>query len=401
MKTPKLRASKTGSALRKIKRVDKTPIKSINLHKKYRPTRINDLVGQDSIKVIIKGWIKSGVYPSTILITGCTGSGKTTTARMIHNSINCGKDRESERLGNSHPDYKELNMGALGRIDDVRNLILTSDVMPSIGKKKIIVLDEAHRMTDAASSALLKPLEEPSEDTIWILCTTDPEKLLSTITNRCVVLPIKPIEPKLIRQRLKQIVISEKVSMPNKTQAGEALDLISNFAEGQMRKALSQLQSLLGAVQGGEKFDSKSVMDLYSQSGEADLDSQAVDLMVSMLTYDLSETIKICNTNGNPRGLVAKMLWLTDWIIQSNTGSMSFSPFIGKLFNSKKSKILKDKDLSKDFKEAFQIPNLINIMDVLLQITITWNTSGISERMLLSTWMAKVVANDYEYTTNR
>ena len=374
---------------------------SLNLHQKYRPPNIDGLLGQDAIQKTVNGWIKSGDYPSTIMITGMTGSGKTTTARMIHYAINCADDEAGVALGKQHPDYKELNMGELGRIEDVRNMLQTADVAPQIGKKKIIVLDESHLMTKAASSALLKPLEEPAPDTIWILCTTDPEKMLDTVNNRCTKLVVKPIAVDVIKKRLQQITIKEGVKFESKKKAGEALELIANFSEGQMRKALSQLQSLIGAVRSGEKFESKSVLDLYASTGEANLDAQAVDLLIAILTYNLSGAITICNGNDNPRGLVAKMQWLVDWVIQSNTGTMKFSPYIGKLFNQERKKACKDKEVAKDFKESFQLPNLINIMDVLLQINITWNTAGISERMLLTTWIAKVIANDYEYTVNR
>lgn len=379
----------------------KTSLKSLNLHQKYRPLTIDGLLGQEAIQRTVQGWVKSGNWPSTIMITGCTGAGKTTTARMIHQAVNCQGDESAIKLGKSHPDYKELNMGTLGRIEDVRNMLMSADVAPQLGQKKIIVLDEAHLMTKAAASALLKPLEEPSEDTIWILCTTDPEKLLNTVVNRCTKLAIKPIAKDVIKKRLQQIVVKEKVKFKSKKDAGEALELIANFSEGQMREALSQLQSLIGAVQSGEAFNAKSVLQLYASSGEANLDAQAVDLLIAMLSYDLSGAITICNQNDNPRGLVAKLQWLVDWIIQKNTGTMKFEPYIGKLFNSEKKKAMKDKDVAKDFKESFQLPNLINIMDVLLQITITWNSAGISERMLLTTWIAKLVANDYEYTVKR
>jgi len=392
-KTPKLRITKKVPSR-------KSP-KSINFHEKYRPPNIGGLLGQDAIQKTVNGWQKSGNYPSTIMITGCTGSGKTTTARMIHFAINCADDEAGQALGKSHPDYKELNMGELGRIEDVRNMLSTADVAPQIGKKRIIVLDESHLMTKAASSALLKPLEEPAPDTIWILCTTDPEKMLPTVLNRCTQLSVKPIASSIIKKRLQQIVIKEKVPFESKKKAGEALGMIANFSEGQMRKALSQLQSLVGAVDSGEAFDSKSVLSLYASTGEASLDAQAVDLLIAMLSYNLSGAITLCNTNDNPRGLVAKMQWLVDWVIQSNTGTMKFSPYIGKLFNQEKKKALSDKETKKEWDDSFQLPNLINIMDVLLQITITWNTAGISERMLLTTWIAKVIANDYDYTVNR
>jgi DNA polymerase-3 subunit gamma/tau len=213
--------------------------------KKYRPKKLNEVVGQKVAVGIIESMLSKNEIAPCILITGEFGTGKTTLARIIAIYVNCesgkgcGTCRSCVAMDKgSHPDVTEVNAADSRGIDTIRDLVTISQLAPRF-EKRVIILDEAHALTPQAASALLKPLEEPSKRTIWILCTTDAQKILSTIKSRSRQIKLLPAPAKSIQNLLQRICTAEGVPYPEK-----ALEMIATLADGHPRNAVHMLESV-------------------------------------------------------------------------------------------------------------------------------------------------------------
>ena len=166
---------------------------------KYRPQHFEDIVGQDEIKTILCNQIKQNKLKSAYMFIGGSGQGKTTTGRIFARDINGGIDPI------------ELDCASNNGVEEIRNVIKETRSKPLYGKYKAFLMDEAQSLTGASNSALLKVLEEPPSTNIFILCTTNPEKVLDTIRTRCQVYKFKPLTIDQIVGRLKYICGQEKI----------------------------------------------------------------------------------------------------------------------------------------------------------------------------------------------
>jgi DNA polymerase III subunit gamma/tau len=169
----------------------------------FRPKHLDDLVGQLRAKDVIGPWLRQDRIPGAILITGDRSAGKTTLSRVIGRVAVCVAPANGKSCGDcascksfdqdqdTHPDYREVNSANDRGIDAVRGMVSRLRNMP-IYRKRVVVFDEAHQITDAAQQALLKLVEEPPEHVVLIFATTNPEKLLPTLRSRCSLIPLKP-----------------------------------------------------------------------------------------------------------------------------------------------------------------------------------------------------------------
>lgn len=212
--------------------------------RKWRPQSFEQIVGQESLVRAIKNAISSGKIPHAFLFSGVRGVGKTTTARIIAKALNCKNPVDLEPCnhcpscediisGNSL-DVMEIDGASNRGIDNIRQIRDTVGYMPIAGKYKIYIIDEVHMLTNEASNALLKTLEEPPDHVIFILATTEAHKVLPTIKSRCQHYVFKKIPAKTIIQLLKQICDKEKIKYSE-----EGLYQIATAADGSMRDAES------------------------------------------------------------------------------------------------------------------------------------------------------------------
>lgn len=213
------------------------------LYQKYRSATFEEVVGQEVTVRTIKNAIRQNKVGHAYLFCGPRGTGKTTMARLLAKAVNC-ENPEEAPCGHcpnciaanegTHPDIIEINAANETHVEDIRDLIERARLAPMVGKHKVYIIDEVHQLSSAASSALLKTLEEPPENVIFILATTDPQKLLPTIISRCQQYSFYRIRTEKIRDHLLEIAEKENIRMEK-----EAAEKIAILANGGMRDALS------------------------------------------------------------------------------------------------------------------------------------------------------------------
>lgn len=229
-----------------------------SLYRKYRPLTFDSVVGQQHIVSTLEHAITEGRLSHAYLFCGPRGTGKTTMARILAKALLCrnaeaaraegasgcmpdGTCEECELIAEgSHPDVYELDAASRTGVDNVREEIINSvNFAPVRGKYKIYIIDEVHMLTTAAFNALLKTLEEPPAHVIFVLCTTDPQKILETILSRCQRFDFHRISNEDIEHRLSYVCEQEGFDYDD-----EALAIVARHAKGGMRDALSTLEQL-------------------------------------------------------------------------------------------------------------------------------------------------------------
>jgi DNA polymerase III subunit gamma/tau len=365
------------------------PEVSKSLAVRKRPTTLKTLVGQDHIVAQIKGMYKTRRWSASFLLEGQTGGGKTTVARIIATMLNCETGKacgtcSSCMMGTkNHPDIITINAGTDGKVDDIRKLVKGSHVAPMFNKR-VIIIDEAHKLTGASAEAILVPLEEPSQNTVFILCTTEPEKLKDTVKNRCTRFTMKPIKADDIVKRLSVIAKEEGHNIGKMEGGKEALNLIADFTNGSMREAISLLESVLFAAEGDADISNKDVLAAFVQNSEVDLDKAAVSLIAALLNKDMPSAVRIVRVAGNVRGLLSKSMWLVDYLIGSKTKSAKFKPYSGRLFETTAEK----HDIT------VKLSDLMPLQVRLVETELALNSTSTNESLLIQTAVFKYAADN-------
>ena len=226
------------------------------LYRKYRPQTFEDVVGQEHIERTIKNAIEQDKVSHAYLFCGPRGTGKTTTARLLAKALLCEGGPTADPDGTcegcqliaagEHPDVYELDAASRTVVDNVREEIINRvQFAPTRGRYKVYIIDEVHMLSVAAFNALLKTLEEPPSHVVFILATTDPQKVPETIHSRCQRFDFRRISAEAMVARLGAVCVSEGVEFE-----GEALDLIAHRAEGGLRNALTSLEQIIAFGEG-------------------------------------------------------------------------------------------------------------------------------------------------------
>ncbi len=264
-----------------------------NLALRYRPTSWDAIVGQPAVQVILRQMVAKDVVPHAIVLDGIRGSGKTSTARILAAAVNCEESTgpcthcascKSIADGNSM-DLLEIDAASNGLVEDIRKL--REQVLYSVGgQSRVVVLDEAHNISSAGFNALLKTLEEPPPNTIFVLLTTEPAKIPETILSRCMSFTFRKISVSDIRTRLQYICEKERIDVST-----DLLTAIAERADGGMRDAIMVLDqvSRVGITSADQFFEHLGELDFAPELIQFILDDKVPEVF-ALLDEQLSKT---------------------------------------------------------------------------------------------------------------
>ena len=259
------------------------------LYRTYRPTTFDEVVGQEYIVKTLKNAIKTNRIAHAYLFCGPRGTGKTSIAKLFSKAVNCTGEEticgECENckafINNSHPDVIELDAASNNSVENIREIVDKVKYAPILGKYKVYIIDEVHMLSGAAFNALLKTLEEPPANVIFILATTEPNKVIPTVMSRCQRYNFSKVEPFNMRKRIEYILKKENIAYDD-----HAIDLIISLSDGGMRDVLSILEQVL--AYGNYELRVKDVVEIFGLV--------SVDEKIKLISYvkhnDVSSAIK-------------------------------------------------------------------------------------------------------------
>ena len=335
------------------------------LYRTYRPEKLVDMVGQDEAVSLIQGQLENNELTHAYLFSGPRGVGKTTLARIIAKELGC----------DPVFDVAEIDAASHNKVDDIRDLNESINfVASSPDKKRIFILDEVHMLSNAASNAFLKTLEEPPDHVVFILATTEPERVLETIKSRTTHVIFKKIGEEVIFSRLSFIAKKEKIKI-NK----EILTSIANFSDGSLRDAINLLEQ--GVNTFGENITKE---DLYTMLGK--LNRSDIEILLSAIqnqdTTAVIDLAKVTFSKG----------------IQPKDFLLSLSEFFRNVFHLKYlSHEGKQEDLSTSIEELvnkandqFTSQQVVRILDLLDEANIEIKKTS-SHQLKLELFLIKLV----------
>ncbi|HBC96108.1 MAG TPA: DNA polymerase III subunit gamma/tau [Clostridium sp.] len=262
------------------------------LYREWRPKTFSDVVGQDHITVTLKNQILNHRIAHAYLFSGTRGTGKTSMAKIFAKAVNCLNLQDGEPCNQCEMckkinrgismDVIEMDAASKRRLEDIKDVIENVKYPPQEGKYKVYIMDEVHMLTQEAVNAFLKTLEEPPSNVIFILATTDPQKLPVTILSRCQKFDFRRIKSSDVFNRLRCIVDKQGIFADDRS-----LNLISRMCDGAMRDALSILDQAISMGDG--KVEYSSVVDMLGLVTNENL----FKLTDSIIEKDVESSMKI------------------------------------------------------------------------------------------------------------
>ena len=254
------------------------------LYRQYRPNRFSEVIGQDHITITLKNQVAADRPAHAYLFCGTRGTGKTTSARILARAVNCLSPEDGEPCGKCEAclassgdgvaDITEIDAASNNSVSDVRDLIDSAQYAPLKLRRRVFIIDEVHMLSGAAFNALLKTLEEPPEHILFILATTEPQKLPSTIISRCQRFDFRRLSVPDIKRTLTDVL-----GRAGATIEDGGLTLIARAAQGGMRDALSLADQCLAFC--GNTVSTQNVYDVLGSMEDAFLFDMAGMLLAS------------------------------------------------------------------------------------------------------------------------
>ena len=283
------------------------------LYRKYRPVDFNSVVGQDSIIKTLKNSIKNNNFSHAYMFFGPRGTGKTTVSKIFARNINCLNSKDGiaceecsackVSFSKDCVDIIEIDAASNNGVDEIRDLKNKISLVPSELKYKVYIIDEVHMLSIGAFNALLKTLEEPPEHAIFILATTDPQKVPETIISRCQCFSFKRISDKAIVDRLKYVCSSENIDVEE-----DVLENIALLSDGGLRDALGALDKLVSYT------ENKITMDDFNEVNGV-ISSKDMDVFLSdILSGNIPNVLtSIAKFNDSGKNLIQIMSQLINF----------------------------------------------------------------------------------------
>ena len=279
------------------------------LYRKWRPSRFEDVCGQEHITNTLKKQIASNKTGHAYLFTGTRGTGKTTCAKIMAKALNCLESTDGEPCGHclncqmaendTLYDIVEIDAASKSKVEDVRKLIDEVMFAPSMGRFKVYIVDEVHMMTGNAFNALLKTLEEPPSHTVFILATTEVQKVPATILSRCQRFDFKRLSPEIISGRLMHISKEDGISLNQ-----DAADYLGILADGALRDGLS----LLEQCQTYNDITVNKVKELVGIAGIEDIYSIVSSAKEKNYSKILNETDRLYKDSKKMENLLSEII---------------------------------------------------------------------------------------------
>ena len=297
--------------------------KYIPLYRKYRPQKLEEVVGQEHIKKALKNAIELNKISHAYLFTGPRGTGKTSTARIFAKSLNCKEGPTINPCGvcenciditNSTPmDVIEIDAASNRKVEDAQNILEKVMYAPVNSRYKIYIIDEVHMLSTTAFNALLKTLEEPPKNVIFILATTEVHKVLDTIKSRCQRFDFKRITTDDIVKHLRYISDKEKINITD-----DALFTIAKNSAGGMRDSIALLDQL-SVLDGEEAISTDDINNLLGRLSFDTLNSLADKIVDSKPQEAIEELENIYNSGNEPVQILTNLMdYLKNLLIVKN-----------------------------------------------------------------------------------
>ena len=335
------------------------------LYRKYRPSSLDELIGQSDAVQLIGEQIKNNNLSHAYLFSGPRGVGKTSLARIIATTIGC----------DPVFDITEIDAASHNKVDDVRELNDSVNfIASSPGKKRVFILDEVHMLSNAASNAFLKTLEEPPDHVIFILATTEPDRVIETIRSRTTQIAFKRIKNSDIIISLEKISRAEKIKLSK-----EILEYIANQSDGSLRDAINLFEQTFST------FGNKATMEqLYSILGKVTT-TDLFQILQAMGTQDTAAVLQVLRENYR-NGLQAIDILNSITDLFRNLFYFKYLPEDENFVSLSDS----EKELIKNCNDIISAKDLSRILDMLDEINQTIKTSP-SQELKLELFLVKLI----------
>ena len=335
------------------------------LYRKYRPSSLDELIGQSDAVQLIGEQIKNNNLSHAYLFSGPRGVGKTSLARIIATTIGC----------DPVFDITEIDAASHNKVDDVRELNDSVNfIASSPGKKRVFILDEVHMLSNAASNAFLKTLEEPPDHVIFILATTEPDRVIETIRSRTTQIAFKRIKNSDIITSLEKISKAEKIKLSK-----EILEYIANQSDGSLRDAINLFEQTFST------FGNKATMEqLYSILGKVTT-TDLFQILQAMGTQDTAAVLQVLRENYR-NGLQAIDILNSITDLFRNLFYFKYLPEDENFVSLSDS----EKELVKNCNDIISAKDLSRILDMLDEINQTIKTSP-SQELKLELFLVKLI----------